>query len=458
VNFHFKQVNDPVHGSIFLSNLESDIISSKVFQRLHNIKQLGLGVSVYPGANYSRFSHSLGACHLAGKMYDAIWKNSERECSDDEKQLYRLGGLLHDVGHYPFSHTFEHAAKEYYASGFIEGESGGSGAFPDHEEMGELIIRNCPEIKAILKKHSIDAEKLIKVFRVKDPETLTAILSSDVDCDRLDYLMRTAHHAGLPYGNVDVNYIVNSVTTDCDNIVCLERKALKAADHMLMSRYFDYTQLPFHKTITSLEISLEKVIQHLLEKNIINCSKTEMIRKIKSGEWNNFDDQNLTSKIRGEYDDNMEPGLKIHYKAFLERKPAKLVFSKDAIADVSELKIFDKHYKFITKHLQKWANKFEIPISHWEVKKQKLKITKHSQAEISNGALEVSELVRIKGCDKENPEQSIPLIECKNALINKVSELQYVNLRIFVNFDSFPDSKRNEIQAFLVDNLSIVQN
>ena len=216
--------------------------------------------------------------------------------------------------------------------------------------------------------------------------------------------------------------------------------------------------MPFHKTITSLEISLEKIIQNLLEKDKINCSEKEMIRKIKKGEWNNFDDQNLTSKIRNEYDDEMEFGLKIHYKAFLERKPAKLVFSKDAIADSTELKVFDRDYNFINRKLPKWADELGIPVSHWEIKKQKLKITKHSQAQTSNGALEASELVRIKGCDKEKPENSIPLIECKNALINKVSELQYVNLRIFVNFDGYPDSKRNEVQDFLVENLNIDQN
>jgi HD superfamily phosphohydrolase len=106
--FHYGRITDAVHGTFGISELESDIISTPVFQRLHNVRQLGLAHLVYPGAEYSRFAHSLGACHVAGRMLRGINQNCQKQLDDDEIQMYRLTGLLHDLGHYPFSHAMEY--------------------------------------------------------------------------------------------------------------------------------------------------------------------------------------------------------------------------------------------------------------------------------------------------------------------------------------------------------------
>ena len=180
MSFRYKQVNDPVHGTIHLSKVEVDVISTEVFQRLHNIKQLGLGVLVYPGANYSRFSHSLGACHLAGKMYDSVARNSQRICNEKEKQIYRLCGLLHDIGHYPFSHTFEHVGKTVYSNG-VQAEDKVEGFFEDHEKIGTHIMENSIELKNVFDKHEINMGNFFGAFSALVPDTLTAIISSDLD-------------------------------------------------------------------------------------------------------------------------------------------------------------------------------------------------------------------------------------------------------------------------------------
>jgi uncharacterized protein len=115
MGYDTKRIADPVHKSIGLSNVELKVINTPAFQRLRNVKQLGLAYLVFPGADYSRFAHSLGVCHVTGQILDALSKNCpEFQFSEPEKQLYRLAGLLHDVGHYPFSHTMEHAIEEYY--------------------------------------------------------------------------------------------------------------------------------------------------------------------------------------------------------------------------------------------------------------------------------------------------------------------------------------------------------
>src|SRR5262245_45234947 len=113
--FHFRRITDAVHGTFGISELESDIISTRVFQRLHNVKQLGLAHLIYPDLNYSRFAHSLGACHVAGRMMRSINLNSpnNRRWDEDQIQLYRLAALLHDLGHYPSSHAMEHVVQDY---------------------------------------------------------------------------------------------------------------------------------------------------------------------------------------------------------------------------------------------------------------------------------------------------------------------------------------------------------
>jgi HD superfamily phosphohydrolase len=109
-----KTINDAVHGSIGLTQPEVDIVSSPAFQRLRNVKQLGLAALVYPGANYSRFAHSIGACHLVGRILDAIQRNTGNPFSTDTVQRYRLAALLHDIGHYPFSHVVENVVENVY--------------------------------------------------------------------------------------------------------------------------------------------------------------------------------------------------------------------------------------------------------------------------------------------------------------------------------------------------------
>lgn len=110
------QVSDPIHGSINVSHLEASVIDSLPFQRLRKIKQLGNVHLVFPGAIHNRFSHSIGVMHLAGKMFDALFSSADERLLRDEKVIelriiVRLAGLLHDVGHGPFSHTFESCLK-----------------------------------------------------------------------------------------------------------------------------------------------------------------------------------------------------------------------------------------------------------------------------------------------------------------------------------------------------------
>lgn len=153
-----KRINDPVHGTIGITAVERDVISSPTFQRLHNVKQLGLGSLVYPSANYSRFSHSVGACHVIGGMLQAIELNGGQSLPVGQCQLYRLAALLHDIGHFPFSHTFEHAIRDYYTVEALT-TAEGNGEAPErdvvfnHETLGREILRTDTRLQEIFGEH-----------------------------------------------------------------------------------------------------------------------------------------------------------------------------------------------------------------------------------------------------------------------------------------------------------------
>jgi uncharacterized protein len=215
VAYEYKSITDPIYGYIGLSELEAEVVSSSAFQRLHNVRQLGLAHLVFPSAGYSRFSHSVGACHVAGRILDALENNAPSSAPKGKrKQLYRLAALLHDIGHYPFSHATEIAVQSFYVGGSVldlvgseTAESAKEGLH--HEEVGGLVIGGDREIRDALQHHGYDLDDLLAIFSKSKPDILFGLISSDLDCDRLDYLRRSAHACGVPYGEVDVDFIIS---------------------------------------------------------------------------------------------------------------------------------------------------------------------------------------------------------------------------------------------------------
>jgi HD superfamily phosphohydrolase len=351
----FKTVTDPVHGNISLTKVEAEIMASPVMQRLHNVRQLGLAHMVYPGANYSRFAHSVGASHNAAGLLQAIKRNGEINISPEVEQEYRLVALLHDVGHYPFSHATEHVIENFYAAGLLNNGGGSSPAhnvIPDqnekgsipaslkHEPLGEYIIRNDEVLGKILIRHGFDPNAVADRFSKSVPDQLIGIISSDLDCDRLDYLKRTAHNSGAPYGSVDIKFLIDHATVDQDGVFCFLPKAARAADHLLISRFYDYMQVPFNKTVAALEWSLVSCLETLMARSLMDCSGAAMASLVKSGKWNYFDDQKIVSLFRELSQGLQAEGdgvLRDHLAAVLDRRPGKLVAGWDEVRANNDL-------------------------------------------------------------------------------------------------------------------------
>ncbi|AYG00227.1 HD domain-containing protein [Lactococcus allomyrinae] len=240
-----KVFRDPVHNYI---NVNSPIISALIdtaeFQRLRRIKQLGTSSFTFHGAEHTRFSHCLGVYHIAKKITDYFSMNFPLEWNPDENLLTQCAALLHDVGHGAYSHTFE-------------------GLFgTDHEAVTrEIITSEETEVNAILRQVSPDfPEKVASVIshEYANPQVVQ-LISSQIDADRMDYLLRDAYYTGAVYGQFDLTRILR-VMVPTENGIAFKYSGMHAVEDYIVSRYQMYMQVYFHAASRSMEVLLQKML------------------------------------------------------------------------------------------------------------------------------------------------------------------------------------------------------
>ncbi len=236
-----KVVLDPVHGYIELDDLAQDLLSTPQMQRLRRVKQLGFSNLVYPGANHSRFEHSLGAMHLASMLTRSI-----DSIEEDKKTEIKAAALLHDVGHGPFSHVTENVIDKYTRR--------------RHDDVKEILEKG--EIKEVLSKYGISPGNLVK--HIKGETSLGQILSSEIDVDRMDYLVRDAHYTGVSFGVVDYNRLINKMNFYEDRLV-VEYGGLKAAESLLVSRFWMNTSVYYHHVTRISEAMCSRSVEYMIE-------------------------------------------------------------------------------------------------------------------------------------------------------------------------------------------------
>jgi uncharacterized protein len=341
-----------VHGTITLDPCESAILGTRAYQRLRGVKHLGLASLVFPGADYSRFAHGLGTMHVTGLILDSLAANHFGSVTDDDRRLYRAAALLHDIGHYPFSHTFERALNDYYTGAELltrkgdhpaapgtpeqEANSGPVGARWLHEEVGRHVILGDPALRKLLDAYGIDAEQLTGIIERKDPQTYTNLVSSDLDADRIDYLMRTAKHTGLPYGGVALDYLLGQIRLDNEKRVCFSPEGVRAAEHMLLCRYFDYQQISFHNTVAGFELVLNDAIGVLLRTGAIRCTPDDIRKMISDQRWHSFDDAFIITALRDALDDPQYSTTdRLLFSSILDRNPPRLLVSRERLGSPS---------------------------------------------------------------------------------------------------------------------------
>jgi uncharacterized protein len=269
---------DPIYGFILLTPVEWEIIHTPFYQRLRWIKQLGFSFYVFPGAEHSRFGHSIGCMYNAHQILHSIGKGvsdqdlvSQSVSSKEKKfhQSIRLGALMHDLGTFPFSHTTEDAYIKF-------GESSKSNILDDHENLGSFIIKNTKfpgGISYILEKNGYDPQHISDLIKGASPSILAnQILHSEVDCDRMDYLLRDAHYTGLEYGTYDREYLLHHFETkeiDKKEILTINKNAIHSIEDFLMARFSWYSQVTRSSRGRKYDAIAEKICFHLLEKKYL---------------------------------------------------------------------------------------------------------------------------------------------------------------------------------------------
>lgn len=246
-----KVFKDPVHRYVRVQDqVIWDLIATPEFQRLRRIKQLGTTYLTFHGAEHSRFNHSLGVYEIVRRM---INKMEEHESWDKEERLVCLcAALLHDLGHGPFSHSFE----KVFAL--------------DHEQYTQRIILEDTNVHHILNKVEPGfPQKVAQIIdKTYEDQLVVSIISSQIDADRMDYLLRDAYYTGVSYGQFDMERILRVMRPTEDQIV-IKSSGMHAVEDYIMSRYQMYWQVYFHPVTRSAEVILTKIFhraKHLYER------------------------------------------------------------------------------------------------------------------------------------------------------------------------------------------------
>ncbi|MDI3475491.1 MAG: uncharacterized protein PWQ95_1219 [Thermococcaceae archaeon] len=256
-----KIIHDGIHGSMKLTGIILDLVKTPEFQRLRNIKQLGLAYLVYPGANHTRFEHSLGTWYVAKRLA------TELGLEKDESMLLQVGSLLHDIGHGPLSHTFETIYKHYVKE-------------KDHMALGQEIILgniNITEeedggrIPEILESYDYeftpkDVARLLRGDHEK--KYLGQMLHGDVDVDQIDYLIRDAHYTGVAHGIIDLERLLKVLRIH-EGELMVDEKGIEAVEGMMVARSLMYSRVYFHHTVKIAEGMLSRALEFALEEGYL---------------------------------------------------------------------------------------------------------------------------------------------------------------------------------------------
>lgn len=237
-----RRIRDPIHGFIPLRPVEAALVETRAFQRLRRVHQLALTHYVYPGAEHTRFTHALGVCHVAGQLCDTLGREGFPVAAQEH---VRIAALLHDLGHPPYSHAGERGVRH---------------------ELRTLRLVRSSEVAAVLTRFDVDPDAICALIDGTGDPVGSAIVSGELDADRMDYLLRDSRMCGVRYGEFDIARVIESATVvevDGRRRLGVRGSGLHAAEGLILARYSMFQQVYFHRTRRILDIFLDEALPEL---------------------------------------------------------------------------------------------------------------------------------------------------------------------------------------------------
>lgn len=306
-----KVIFDNIHGYITLNRVETRILETLYYQRLRWIRQLGFSFYIFPGATHTRHAHALGVSHIMDRVLRSLGLAASDEKLFDPKarderttfhRMMRLAAMLHDIGTFPFSHSVEMAYINHWRA---QGQMGRPKYVANHETLGSHIITNTDfdgGITRILKEEGIDPHELSRVIAGKSENLLAnQLMHADVDADRMDYLIRDAHHTGVKIGLFDLDFLIRALRLHTENgqqMLCIHEDGINVVDSFLVSRYFWYSQIIHEGTGYKFDLLAAKIGEYFLE-NKLSASFNELMERVALNpyEYFTFNDSYFMAKL-----------------------------------------------------------------------------------------------------------------------------------------------------------------
>lgn len=269
-----RVIRDEIHRDILVPAHHARIIDTQEFQRLRNIQQLSTCEFVFPSATHTRFAHSLGAYHLACELTSSIQEVQPGLLSNADAELVQLGALLHDIGHPPYSHLLE--TPEVFAT------------FHSHEHWGRILLESeDSEIGKVL-KDVLGVERKQRLFALLDGQLecngepiapfLKEIISSQLDVDRMDYMIRDQANTGAQIGGFDSARVIRALRVNDDGRLYVKSWGLPAIEAYLVTRYHMYNQVYFHKVNMLTQSYLVRMLSRA--KELVSLGQLEVEEEI----------------------------------------------------------------------------------------------------------------------------------------------------------------------------------